>query len=145
MANATATIQEIRFDVRDEQMTHVYVLVRAGGDAPIGVQGWHYKAFPARITAVQILVEHFRDHLLWPLKAPDDTALQKALAELEQSRTERNIMAREASAAQARAEAAERRLVDASELVYDLIGELADATGRSRTEIEAAFLGEVQP
>ena len=40
MANATATIQEIRFDVRDEQMTHVYVLVRAGGDAPIGVQGW---------------------------------------------------------------------------------------------------------
>ena len=33
MANATATIQEIRFDVRDEQMTHVYVLVRAGGDA----------------------------------------------------------------------------------------------------------------
>ena len=33
MANATATIQEISFDVRDEQMTHVYVLVRAGGDA----------------------------------------------------------------------------------------------------------------
>ena len=144
MANATATIQEISFDVRDEQMTHVYVLVRAGGDAPIGVQGWHYKAFPARITAVQILVEHFRDHLLWPLKAPDDTALQKALAELEQARTERNIMAREAALiAQLRTElAAERERAERAEGeaagLRQGYAELQAAVAQANTELAAA-------
>lgn len=72
MANATSTIEEVRFDLRDEQITHVYVLSRAGGDAPIGVQGWHYKAFPARIPMVEILTPHYiSDYLLWPLKAPE--------------------------------------------------------------------------
>lgn len=72
MANATSTIEEVRFDLRDEQITQVYVLSRAGGDAPIGVQGWHYKAFPARIPMVEILTpQHIGDYLLWPLKAPE--------------------------------------------------------------------------
>ena len=38
----------------------------------------------------------------------------------------------------------EARVIAASDTVYDLISELADATGRQRSEIEAAFLGEVQ-
>ena len=72
MANATSTIEEVRFDLRDEQITHVYVLSRGSWDAPIGVQGWHYKAFPARVTMVEILTpQHIGDYLLWPLKAPE--------------------------------------------------------------------------
>ena len=72
MANATSTIEEVRFDLRDEQITHVYVLSRGSWDAPIGVQGWHYKAFPARIPMVEILTpQHIGDYLLWPLKAPE--------------------------------------------------------------------------
>ena len=44
-----------------------------------------------------------------------------------------------------RAEAAEAQVIKASDIVYDLIGELADATGKTRAELEEAFLGAVQP
>lgn len=67
-------IDETRFDTRDEQVTHVYAYLRpTHGDCPFYVMGWHYKAFPARISAVEIYNEHFADVLLWPLKAPDKT------------------------------------------------------------------------
>jgi len=72
VVDTTSTIEEVRFDLRDEQITHVYVLVRADGDAPIGVQGWHYKAFPSRIPVAEIVSrENFNDYILWPLKAPE--------------------------------------------------------------------------
>ena len=61
MANSTATIREIR----------CYVAVEAGGDSPIGVQGWHHKTFPASLAVIDILLSsEFRDYLLWPLDAP---------------------------------------------------------------------------
>ena len=73
MANSQATIIEIRIDVSDEQITECYVLVMTDGDSPIGIQGWHHKSFPARLSATDILTrEHFGDHLLWPLDAPPD-------------------------------------------------------------------------
>lgn len=49
------------------------------------------------------------------------------------------------TASAARAEAAEAKVVAASDLVYELIEELCDATGRTRADVEAQFLGEVQP
>lgn len=65
-------IDEVRFDTRDEEITHVYTFLRPiGGDCPDGVLGWHYKAFPARLSAVEIYQSHFSDIVLWPLKAPD--------------------------------------------------------------------------
>ena len=65
-------IDEVRFDTRDEDITHVYAFLRpAWGDCPHTVQGWHYKAFPARLSAVEIYQEHFLDVVLWPLKAPN--------------------------------------------------------------------------
>lgn len=70
MGKCSSIIEEMRFDVREEQMTKVYVLVRAEGDCPLGVQGWHHKAFPARIPVIEILEKHFDDYLLWPLGAP---------------------------------------------------------------------------
>lgn len=82
--NATSTIEEVRFDLRDEQITHVYVLSRAGGDAPIGVQGWHYKAFPARIPMVEILTpEYIGDYIMWPLKAPESPRRSASTFDLE--------------------------------------------------------------
>ncbi len=72
MGKATATYEELRFDVRDPHVTHVYVLVRVGGDSPLGVQGWHYKAFPAGINAAEVLLNYFKDVVLWPQKAPDN-------------------------------------------------------------------------
>ena len=65
-------IDIVSFDTRDEELTHVYAFLRPiWGDCPDGVQGWHYKAFPARLSAVEIYQKHFGDVVLWPLKAPD--------------------------------------------------------------------------
>jgi len=70
MSKATATILEVRFVIHPE-LTECYVAVEAGGDAPIGVQGWHHKTFPASMSAIDILQSaDFRDYLLWGLEAP---------------------------------------------------------------------------
>jgi hypothetical protein len=57
-------------DTSDEQITGVYVWLEASGDCPMGVQGWHYKVFPARIPLVEILQSRLNDVVLWPQQAP---------------------------------------------------------------------------
>lgn len=71
MSTATVTYREVRFVIEDE-LTHVYVLCEAGGDCPIGVQGWHYKAFGPSSSVQDILVRMFGedDCVLWPQAAP---------------------------------------------------------------------------
>jgi hypothetical protein len=75
MANTVIAYEEIRFDVRDEQITHAYVLIRnVSNDGTLGVEGWHYKAFPARMSVSDIMDEWKagkEDPLLWPQKAPE--------------------------------------------------------------------------
>jgi len=68
MEKCESTIMKILFII-EEEMTHCHVAVQATGDCPIGVQGWHYKAFVPSISIVDILKENF-DYLRWPLKAP---------------------------------------------------------------------------
>lgn len=70
MGRCGATIEEIRFDLRDPDLTQVYVLVRAEGDCPLGVQGWHHKTFAARVPVAEILPQT-KDYLLWTPKSPD--------------------------------------------------------------------------
>ena len=70
MANAGYFYEWVMFDTTDEQITHCYVSLRATGDCPIGVQGWHYKAFPARIPTADILTKEIHEAVLWPQKAP---------------------------------------------------------------------------
>jgi hypothetical protein len=66
-------IDEVRFDVRDPDITHVYAFLRPiAGDCPDLVLGWHYKAFPARIPGAEIYMKHIADCVLWPLKAPEE-------------------------------------------------------------------------
>lgn len=70
MANSSYLYEWLMVDVSDEQITHVYVSLRAVGDCPDGVQGWHYKAFPARTTTEEILKNHIHEAVTWPQKAP---------------------------------------------------------------------------
>lgn len=74
MANTVISYDEIRFDTRDEQLTHCYVYINnRSNDGTLGVQGWHYKAFPARLSVMDIMTEWANgdDPLLWPQKAPN--------------------------------------------------------------------------
>jgi len=74
MANTIIAYEEIRFDIRDEQITHAYVLIRnVSNDGMLGVEGWHYKAFPARMSVSDIMDEWKagkEDPLLWSQKVP---------------------------------------------------------------------------
>lgn len=61
----------MRFLIEDE-LTQVYVLIEAGGDAPIGVQGWHHKTFPPSMNLIDIM-QAWRDGddpMLWAQDAP---------------------------------------------------------------------------
>ena len=77
MADTIIAYDEIRFDVRDEQLTHVYVFIKnVSNDGMLGVQGWHHKVFPARMSTLDIMKAwneagpDWEDPLLWPLNAP---------------------------------------------------------------------------
>jgi hypothetical protein len=72
MANSTATFREVRFVIEDE-LTQAYVLIEAGGDSPIGVQGWHHKTFPPSKSIVDIISGFAGDEspILWAQKAPN--------------------------------------------------------------------------
>jgi hypothetical protein len=73
MGKAAAIYEELRVDIRDPEITHCYFLVRAEGDCPLGVQGWHHKAFPASVDARAILGQIAcgeEDPLQWPHRNP---------------------------------------------------------------------------
>lgn len=73
MGRCQSIAQEIRFILTDPQITEVYVAVSAVGDCPLGVQGWHYKAFPAQMSVQDIITNGgIEDYLLWPQKAPGE-------------------------------------------------------------------------
>lgn len=75
MADTLISYDEIRFDVRDEQITHCYVYVNnLSNDGMLGVQGWHHKAFPARMSVLAIMTAWNagdENPILWPQKAPE--------------------------------------------------------------------------
>lgn len=76
MANTEITYDEIRFDTRDPQITDCYVFItNQSNDGLLGVQGWHHKAFPARMSVTDIMQAWQRgeeEPLLWPQKAPQN-------------------------------------------------------------------------
>jgi len=73
MGQAGMLYREIRFVIGAE-LTECYVLIDATGDAPLGVQGWHHKTFPAS-KSVQNIMEMWADGkieepVMWPQDAP---------------------------------------------------------------------------
>ena len=73
MANTKIAYQEIRIDVRDEQITHVYVLVENINQDGFPVGGWYHKAFPARMSSLEILqawADGKEQPIMWAHGAP---------------------------------------------------------------------------
>lgn len=73
MSDCHVYYDELRFDVRDPEMTEVYVFIRTEGDCPHMLMGWHYKAFPASQTTQDIFAAMWdgkENPMMWPLKAP---------------------------------------------------------------------------
>ena len=68
MGNAGFNFREIRIVIEDD-LTHCYVYLEPLGDCPIGVQGWHYKAFPAHKSGLDVYKE-LVSAIEWPLAAP---------------------------------------------------------------------------
>lgn len=69
MENASYNFREVRI-VYEDELTHCYVFLEPLGDCPIGVQGWHYKAFPISRPGIEIFGEDVVDAIRWPLEAP---------------------------------------------------------------------------
>lgn len=77
MGDCRTFYDEVRFDVRNPDVTHVYVFIRGEGDCPYFVQGWHHKEFPASLPTLEIhaLIFQFGDDpVLWERAEPPRTA-----------------------------------------------------------------------
>ena len=76
MANGVYNLNEIRINVADENRTDVYVYLAADANCPHMVQGWHYKAYPATLTTLEVhaLLGSTDEHqpVMWERKAPPD-------------------------------------------------------------------------
>lgn len=73
MGNATFFYDELRFDTRDPDVTHVYVFLRGEGDCPHFVHGWHHKAFPCSVTTLEIQTQLWNGEtnpLTWEREVP---------------------------------------------------------------------------
>ncbi len=74
MANTVIAYQELRIDVRDPELTQVYIFIEnLSNDGMLGVQGWHHKTFPASMSMLDILnawASGKENPLMWSLKAP---------------------------------------------------------------------------
>lgn len=74
MSYASMKYREIRFVIEDE-LTHCYVHIEALGDCPLGVQGWHHKAFGASKSVADIVAQAFGSAdapVLWGQEPPTD-------------------------------------------------------------------------
>ena len=82
MTDSTHSIDEIRFDVRDPTITHVYVYLSAHGDSPFFVQGWHHQVYPATMTTLElhklIVTTGAHDPVTWPREAPPELKTTEA-------------------------------------------------------------------
>jgi hypothetical protein len=72
MGKASAFYEELRFDTRDPETTHVYVFIRGEGDCPHTIHGWHHKAFPSTVNTLEIqtLLWNGEDPMLWEREPP---------------------------------------------------------------------------
>lgn len=69
MGKATSTIKSVKFDFSDEQVTEVTVEFTTAGDTPINITSagiqQRKKTFPARISAIDLMLKEVPDYLLW--------------------------------------------------------------------------------
>jgi len=66
MGKASTKIEKIEFDVSDDQITVCRITYKGFGDVPINAMGGvKTKTFPARKSAVDIMLEDVPGYLLW--------------------------------------------------------------------------------
>ncbi len=73
MANTQISYDEIRIDVRDPELTHVYVAVTNQSNDGFPVGGWYHKVFPARMSVLDIIqawANGDEDPIMWAKQAP---------------------------------------------------------------------------
>lgn len=73
MGNCSMHYDELRFDTRDPEFTHVYCFIRGEGDCPFNIHGWHHKAFPKEVTTQDIFNKIWAGHSdpsTWEREAP---------------------------------------------------------------------------
>jgi len=69
MGDCATEVKEIRH-IYEPELTTIYVLMEAKGDCPLGVQGWHFKVFPASKDPIEMWKEVSKA-VIWPQKAPE--------------------------------------------------------------------------
>lgn len=72
MSDSHYDITELRFVFRPDA-THVYAYAQPLDDCPIGIQGWHHKAFPTSMSTIDILqawAQGEETPILWPIEMP---------------------------------------------------------------------------
>ena len=74
-APAGFVVHELRF-VLEEHRTRVFAWLRAVGDVPPTVQGWHGVDFPPTMSVAEIIVRHMGEVAAWPNAAPPATGLR---------------------------------------------------------------------
>ena len=142
-----------------DQLMHCHISLEAGENY-YAVQSWSVEDVEllvgwlgkwltaetgnATLDAQLVALQTQRDQLRADLAAATQRA-EAAEANARQSEQTAREYRRVQEYTKKRAEAAEAQVIKASDIVYDLIGELADATGKTRAELEEAFLGAVQP
>lgn len=72
MGKCSTFYDELRFDTRDPDVTHVYMFIRAEGDCPFWCYGWHHKAFPSSVTTPEIITKLWEgdDPVTWDREPP---------------------------------------------------------------------------
>lgn len=73
MANTGIAFQEVRFNLREPELTHVYVLIEiVSGEHMHMVEGWRHKVFPASLN-IQDIMKAWADGddpMMWDMGAP---------------------------------------------------------------------------
>ena len=67
MGDCITKVQQITFDVNDEQVTKVTIKIDFSGDCGILVKRIYEKTFPARFSVVDLMTMDggVKDYLLW--------------------------------------------------------------------------------
>lgn len=69
MGECKQEFMEVQFVIEPET-TECYVRLKAIGDCPINLDGWHHKSFHKDVSVLDILKDHVPDAALWENKAP---------------------------------------------------------------------------
>ncbi len=76
---AVADLEEMRIDLRSEDVVGVYLLITFDVKPPDPYEaGWHFKEFEAGMALPHLLKNCMDDHMDWPIQNPPDDESRKS-------------------------------------------------------------------